>query len=451
MSETYPELTCYVPKLLDVTKLPDYMKRHHWKYQWVVHTILLSHLRTKSKFDAPVSLQSEILKKLLGDHFYWKILKSLIEGKIIKRTNYRRGEYSYRYKLNKHILLGGIEKISVERSTIRRKVYMHRANSLNDILKDPVQKHEFYNLSLVEIDVEEAIEYIDNNYKKGTPQHTARTISVWEVDKMKNTSLANEMVKIDWMFKIDRSGRWHTPISHLASDLRQFLKSFDGERLVEIDQACSQLTYMHKYLLEHLQGKVAKMHHIGEEELLDTTKDDHTLDLNLDRFASLGNPSLSSYVVQIDMQWRDAIFSGNAYKLLMDGLQWKGTRDEFKEKFFAELFYNQYRDKLTRMEDAFKHYFPHEFIRLRKAKRALGNRELAVQVQRMESRFWHRWIGSMMKKQFYDITYATIHDSMLVPESRVHDIMLSIVDHATRYFNPTETDQPIVPTFRIKS
>jgi hypothetical protein len=449
--ETYPELTCYVPKLLDVTKLPDYMKRHHWKYEWVAHTILLNHLRTKSKFDAPVALSAEILKKLLGDRYYWKILKSLIDGKIIKRTNYRVGEHAYRYKINKHVLLGGIEKISVERSTIRRKVYMHRANSLNDIIKNPVQKHEFYNLSLIEINVEEAIEYIDNNYKKGTPQHTARTISVWEVDKMKNTSMADNIVQLDWMFKIDRSGRWHTPISHLARDIRQFLKSSDGERLVEIDQSCSQLTYMHKYLLEHVQGKVVKMHFIGEEGILEQTSKDQELDLNLIRYASLGKPGISSYEVQIDMKWRNAIFGGNAYQLLMDGLQWKGTRDEFKEKFFAELFYNQYREKLTRIEQAFKHYFPHEFYRLRKAKGALGNRELAVQVQRMEARFWHRWLGSMMKSKFFDVTYATIHDSMLVPESRVHDIKVAIVEHATRYFNPSETDQPIVPTFRIKS
>ena len=452
---TYPVLTSYTPKNFDASTLPGYNKRHHWKYLWVVHTLLLTHLRTKSKFDSPVSLNSEILKKLFGNKYYTMILNSLRGGGIIKRYNYRPGEHSFRYKLNKSALLNGIERIEVERSTIRRKIFMYRDQALRDVLRDPVKQHEFQNLTTIEIDVNQAVEYVNANYVKGTPKHIARMVSIYEVDKLKDTTLANDITLLDWMFKIDRSGRWHTPISHLAKDLRQFLRTFDGQRFMEIDQACSQLTYCHKYLLERQIGKTSKMHHIGEEEERGEGKEERLTNKqkekeNFSLDSLRGGVTFPSYVVQIDTTWREAIFEGRAYKLLMEGLQFKGSRDEFKERFFAELFYNRYQDKLTYMEKAFKHYFPNEFKRLRLTKRALGNKELAVQVQRYESAFWHRWVGSGMREEFRTIGFATIHDSVLVPEAQADQVKQMIIERAVKFFNPNDTDQPLVPTFRIK-
>ena len=135
----------------------------------------------------------------------------------------------------------------------------------------------------------------------------------------------------------------------------------------------------------------------------------------------------------------------------MDGMQWKKSRDEFKEYFFKNLFFNKYRPKLTKMEEAFKHYFPHEFQRLRITKKRIGNKELAVQVQRYESLFWHKWIGSSMREKFKLINYATIHDSIILPEENVNEVMVEVIRQAIRFFYLYDTDEPLIPTFRVKT
>lgn len=446
----YPTVNCYVPKGFDATKLKGYNKRHHYKYGWGIHTILLKHIRSKSKFDEPISLSGEVLTELFGSKYYPMIMRSLIESNIIERFNYRVGEHAFRYRIKPHILAKGIEKQDVDKVSIRRRIHLHRDKDLRKRLKNPITQHEFSNLTFIEIDAQQAIDYIDKTYKKGTPKHTTRMISVYEVDKMKDTEVYDGINRIDWMFTIDRSGRWHTPISHLAKDLRQFLKTTDGKRFVELDGACSQLTFCHKYLLEHISQKVSNSHIIGEDTSLGNTTYKIQPKMENEGYKPTGSLKLSSYDMLIDPVWRNAIFSGNAYQLLMDGMQWKKSRDEFKIYFFKHLFFNKYNVKLNRMEKAFKHYFPHEFQRLRTTKKHIGNRELAIQVQRYESLFWHNWVGSSMRKKFKHVTYATIHDSILLPKENVNEVKAEILRQAIRFFNPNDTDQPLIPTIRIK-
>ena len=449
----YPTVTCYTPKGFDATKLPNYNKRHHWKYGEFLHLLLLSHLRKKNKFDEPVVLSTKILQFLLGHRYTKPVIQSLLDGKIITRFNYRRKEHAFKYKINAHVLQQGIQREELEKITIRRKIHLFNNRRLENILKDPISQHEFQNITSIEIDVDEAIHYINSNYKKGTQKHTARILSVYEVDRMKDSQIATDldMVYIDWMFTVDRSGRWHTPISHLAKDLRPFLKTFDGKRFVELDGACSQLTFCHKYLLEHINEKVSNCLFIGEDAKPTDSDKTYEPQWDTDQHTSMGKWKPTSYQKTIDLVWRNAIFSGNAYQLLMDGMQWKKSRDEFKEYFFKNLFFNKYRPKLTKMEEAFKHYFPHEFERLRITKERLGNKELAVQVQRYESLFWHKWIGSSMRNKFRTVTYATIHDSIILPEENVNEVMVEVVSQAIRFFNPNDNDEPLIPTFRVKT
>ena len=447
----YPTVTCYTPKGFDATKLPNYNKRHHYKYDWSLHTLLLKHLRSSSKFDEPVSLSGKVLQELFGSVYYPMIIKSLMDGKVITRFNYRAGEHAFKYKINPHILKEGIQAKQIDKVTIRRKIHLFRDKDIQRNLKDAISKHEFQNLTFIDIDVEDAIKFINSKYKEGTPKHTHRILSVYEVSRMKDTQTAEGIIKMDWMFKVDRSGRWHTPIAHLAKDLRPFLKTIDGKRFVELDGACSQLTFCHKYLLEHVSEKVSNSNIIGEGGTPTDSDNEYEPQWGLDGPKPMGRGSLPSYDVRIDLMWRNAIFNGNAYQLLMDGMQWKKSRDEFKEYFFKNLFFNKYRPKLTKMEEAFKHYFPYEFQRLRKTKKRIGNKELAVAVQRYESRFWHKWIGSSMREKFKLINYATIHDSIILPEENVNEVMVEVIRQAIRFFNPYDSDEPLIPTFRVKT
>lgn len=437
----YPILKCYAPAGLDVENLEGYNSRHHWKYLWLPHILLLKHLRTKQRFDSPVTLSRELLGKYLGDHYYLDVIKVLVQNKIIKRYNYVPGVHSYKFRLMPNVLKDGIQPIDIDKITARRKIHKYRDEHISEMLRDPIQQHEFQRMTALEIKINEALTYIDKHYKVGTAQHTSRVIAAHEFNKMKDASFADGFYMLDFMYVKDRSGRIHSPISHLPADLRQFVTDKDGNRFVEIDQACSQLTYAHKFLLEYSTNMVGpNLQYIGEEGTSEHYIPSRTL-----------NSNLSSYVLQIDNTWRNAIFAGKAYEMLMKGIQYEKGRSEFKEKFFAELFYNPYRDELTPLEKVFKHYFPNEFKRLRHAKKQLGNKELAVQIQRMEARFWHAWVNEILHKKYRTVAYGNIHDSILVPEQHAKQIAKDISYKLERFFNGRKAtirikDLPIKPT-----
>jgi len=440
----YQALNIYSPSTFKAEQVASLRPVHYWKYEWFINTLILKHLTSKSKFLTPVSLDSQILKKLFGDRFYIIIVKDLIDTGTIKRINYRVGVHSYRFQLSNNLvksLTKGITRKRIEKKSITRKIHLLRDQHLSEMLKDVNFQHEFQMMTSLRLEVDLALEYIDANYKKDSVQWLSRYVAIHEFDKMKDVSFSNGFYVLDFMFKKDVSGRIHSPNSHFPSDLRKFIRDSSGNKMTEIDQACSQLTYAHKFLLEFCSDSMEKMHYIGEGTIQreQQYKNEHFSKSIWDKTLQNGaSVTLPSYVVQIDPIWREASHNGTAYNILMEALEYKGTKDEFKEQFFSQLFFNKYKTQLTKMEKVFKHYFPYEFGRLRMAKNALGNKGLAVQIQRQESYFWHHKVNKLMRTKYPFVVYGNVHDSILVPEDQAEQIRNDIAELLKDHFNGRE-------------
>jgi hypothetical protein len=111
---------------------------------------------------------------------------------------------------------------------------------------------------------------------------------------------------------------------------------------------------------------------------------------------------------------------------------WKGKknghtqeeRQEFKAEFFGQLFYNSYKDVLTKMEQVFMFNFEADAKKLRELKKILGNRQLAIEVQTLEGNFFHNAITNyMINSRNYDIPFTIKHDSITLPMSEASHLI----------------------------
>ena len=75
---------------------------------------LFKQIRTKKKFEAAVTLDSIILKKLYGDHYYKTIIDCLIKARYIERVgNHIKGYKSTSYKITAALIENGFEIVAL--------------------------------------------------------------------------------------------------------------------------------------------------------------------------------------------------------------------------------------------------------------------------------------------------------------------------------------------------
>ena len=465
-------LTCYKPRNFNLSDIPapvvykrskqvyvldeKFNQRHEHKYLFLLSNIIFKQIRTKKKFEAAVTLDSIILKKLYGDHYYKTIIDCLIKARYIERVgNHIKGYKSTSYKITAALIENGFEIVDITNRALCYKISKFSTEQLENILDQDNNAHLFYTFTNVGFLEEQAIAYVMDKYKNSIIQRDCRLANIHAFCAVKDastkTNLASGIKKLNFPFARCRAGRIHSPSSQLPKDLLKFI---DGIGF-ELDAACSQLNIGHDLMLKlvielHESMKRKKVHHIGEgDTLIDTTtlNEPKTNNFrNLEEGNSIkersstyvvhfSNPLNVSELLKIDVQWRNAITNGTAYEYLMSAFKYKGNRDKFKEDFFKNIFYNVYRKPLNKMEQQFKLLCPNEFNRIRYIKSILGNSELAVLITRHESRFWIAAINRIMKERFSDVLYLNRHDAIMLPKDKVEQIHLVIESEYHKYLS----------------
>jgi hypothetical protein len=208
----------------------------------------------------------------------------------------------------------------------------------------------------------------------------------------------------------------------LSRDVEQFIyfTGYEDEQTVTMDMPNSQLCFYDE-LIER-----KKVIHIGERV---EERKERIIKNNIKTFGENPPPilthSLTPYVYHFSTRWNDYIFNGTGYERMMYLMKWKEKetnhtkeeRQEFKSEFFGQLFYNKYSDRLTDMEMIFMANHEETAVQLRELKKKLGNKFLAVEVQRLESQFFHKIIVSHITENYNDIPFIIKHDSVTMPES----------------------------------
>lgn len=447
MREIYPTLKLYVPTNLNLEIIPEYKEKHKEKYLWFIHSILFKSLTTKNDFNGYVNLQKDLLVKYLGAKFYTQIKERLITNGIIEyNKSYSPGAFSKSYRLTNKYRASSIKGIDITKQTYCRKIYNSKSEYLKDVLKDNLNlKHEFRALTYAKIKYDEALEYIKNKYDETTPQYKSRLISLDQFNKMFNTSFDLDTYLIDFTF-LENKGRVYTPFTMLARDLEQFIYfyGYEDEPVITMDMPNSQLCFYDELIERkkriHIGSSIDDNNKINKR-IIETPQTEKKPNISK-KLPPITTHYHVPYVYHFSNSWSDYIFNGLGYERMMYLTRWKNKeinhtkeeRQEFKAEFFGQLFYNKYNDRLTDMEMVFMEHHEETAKHLRELKKELGNKLLAVEVQRLESDFFHKQIVSYLKKHYPNIPFIIKHDSISVPMSSASYLAIELNELVKMFF-----------------
>lgn len=445
-------ILAYTPDLDFKTIIPCYNKRWHEKYIWAIHSIVFQQLRNKNTFNGYVNLDSDLLKKYLGTDFYKSILSQLMNAKIIEPMlnskgvqTYSKGAFSKAYRINPELLNNNrIKAIPINKKTYERKITNVRSQLIKEAIKlNPNIQHELLQLTYRRIKYDEALNYINTNYEPHTPQYKARLIALNEFNEMHKASFSQGKEVINFHFSYNK-GRVYSPASMLPRDLEQFtyFKNYDEPSLC-LDLPNSQLCFFDELVKRNTYKKVE---HIGREER-EIDKEREERPFNPKNKEKLSLPHTHSLCVRDLTTWQNYIYKGKGYERIMHLAKWnnkseghtKDERQQFKEVFFGELFYNRYiPNYLTHLEKVFSESHPNEANNLRTIKKQLGNKLLAVEVQKLEGKFFHNICVTHIKTNYRDIPFTIKHDSITLPRSCASFLIDELNKLIHEFFNTTE-------------
>jgi hypothetical protein len=445
-------LVCYIPQLLQIKSLEGYNKRWHDKYHWFINSIVFKGLMNGDSFFNWTNLNAEILRKYIGANYLKDIQDTLINNNVIEyNSSYSPGAFSKSYRLTKEYKNQSIKGVKLIKPTYERKIKNIRTNYLKEVLNNHNIIAEFRNLSYARIDVDSALEYINENYCPKSAQYQSRFIGIEQYDAMQHTNFSKGRYDINFSFKVNK-GRVYSPVTMLARDLEKFTYfiGYENEDSSVLDMPNSQLCF-YNHLTKKSNFKASK--DIDSQQVRDNLNNIGSNNKHEDEYApshkaNISNYPLSPYVVENRLNslnintWEDLIFNSLGYEAMMFLSKWKGKthdhtkeeRQEFKAEFFGNLFYNRYKPSLTYLEQIFSDNFPNEFKLLRKSKYAYGNKLLAVKVQSLEADFFHKIIVSYMRRNYKSIPYVIKHDSIKLPISIATEIHQELNKLAQSFF-----------------
>ena len=445
-------ILAYTPDLDFKTIIPCYNYRWHEKYLWAIHSVVFQQLRNKNTFNGYVNLDSDLLKKYLGTDYYKYVLNQLMNAKIIEPMLnekgvqcYSKGAFSKAYRINPQILqTTRIKATPILKKTYSRKITNVRSQLIKEAIRlNPNVQHELLMLTYRRIKYDEALNHINTNYEPNTPQYQARIIALNEFNEMHKANFQTGKEVLNFHFSYNK-GRVYSPASMLPRDLEQFtyFTDYENEPSICLDLPNSQLCFFDELVKRKSYKKVE---HIGREVVEENRRESERPETVKKPTYPLAN--IPSLCVRNLSTWQNYIYNGKGYERIMQISKWKDKseghtkeeRQQFKEVFFGELFYNKYiPNYLTPLEKAFKEAHPNEANNLRTIKKQLGNKLLAVEVQKLEGKFFHDICLTHIKTNYKDIPFTIKHDSITLPRSCASFLVDELNRLIHDFFNTTE-------------
>jgi len=450
--EHYKHITCFIPRNLDLTNINGYNKRWHEKYIWLIHSIIFKDLTSEGKFGGYINLQKSLLRKYLGNRYTDYILNQLVNDKVIEvNTKYSSGAFSKSYRLTPKYRSSKINSVKITKQTYCRKIAFIQESYLAEVVKaSPLVQHELLQCTYARIDKVKALEYILTKYKEDSPQFKSRLISINQYDAMHEATFTDgNWTNVGFTFKVNK-GRIYSPCTMLARDLEQFtyFVGYEDNKNACMDMPNSQLCFFN----ELTKRESSKVDNIGS--IVNDKIDDNIININcsLAKITPLIPSHIPSpYVVHFNTSWEDYIFNGLGYERMMYLTEWNGkrkghTKDErqsFKAEFFGQLFYNKFSKVYTDMEQVFMAYHEKEATALREVKERKGNKLLAIEVQRLEAKFFHTIIVDYMKRHHRDVPFTIKHDSITMPGTEASHILNDLNILVRKFFKRSEIELKI--------
>ena len=395
-----------IPKGLDLTtEILDYNKAHDDKYLWVINSIIFPYLTKQIDQNKLVPLNSQLLKKYLGDRYYKDVIKSLVESDIIKTTkSYKAGEFSKGFRLADRFKDCKFECRKIRKTTYQKKIRAIATDNLKrTLLKRPALQAEFKALTYNRIALKPALKYIQENYKKDSKEYQSRRLAIEKYNLMKDAQFNNGSYSINFAF-IYKGGRLYTPASMLPRDLEQFtyFTGYENEDVAVLDMPTSQPKFYDRMINGRYNGNDSDY----QKLLFDDNRDLY-------------------YTLMADINYKSKASHSSE------------ERREFKPYFYENLFFNKYtpKNKRTKLEKGYALMSPKDAKKLLRLKYSIGNKALAKRVHAIEGKMFHVKIVKFMMKNYKSVPFSIKHDSIKIPVRFVDELKPQLELIVSDYFN----------------
>lgn len=225
-----------LPKAAYAEVLSKYTKSNHKDftdhYLYIINVVtygtMMDKRYTKESF---YPVKHERLTHVISKTNTKKILTDLVKWDILEYDNhYIAGVKCIGYRINP-IFNDKMFQYTVKDKLINKKVQAHRDTlySLNMLEKGDL----WISLNDLRIDAPRAMKFIRNKYTLNSNEYQQRKYSI------------DKIVAKEFFMTTDKSGRIHTNLTSLASELRKFLYLETGETLGEADITNSQPLFLY--------------------------------------------------------------------------------------------------------------------------------------------------------------------------------------------------------------
>lgn len=267
-----------------------------------------------------VILSHSILNTDLFGGNYRKVIRELLLRGIIEKRiagyasfNYGRTNEVMSYRLTEKYRYKYLQWIEVKDLKLKKKLQVYRQTL-------SARESMFINsLNKLEFDFDRAIQYVNSNYEYNSNQHKRRIALIKHLRNDKLFCLTDN----------NKPQRLYTSFSIMPKDLRQFFKN----DLQQFDLSSSQLYHFIPDLIKYRDRTVNGNHTQTDKYHNEITGGDVEIFIEL-------------------------ISSGEFFNYAMKSMNFKGTKREFKNKFFAEFWYCDLNHMVSPLRNFLECNFP---------------------------------------------------------------------------------------------
>jgi hypothetical protein len=422
----------YIPEIFDARRaLPPELRRYADCANYLLHCIVMAHVRWETDAKGFARLKVEYLRKVIPDRHERRIRELLVARGVIEcDPSYERGVQSRGYRLGQ-TYRAAFRRVECEDARVARRVARTGARHHRPIRFD-VHRHLHGCYRNVRIDIAQA-------------ETIARGLNHPEIHLAAVDMIASGQVE----FSYCAQGRVHTNVTRLARELRPALR-VGGQPLWNVDVVNSQPLILGLVIRSyreaggrlHLPGNPDRpanpylplpRHHIGNASSINTntnTMSNRGL-RNAEALVLAGVATREMMLGDDERRYVDLCEQGRIYEYLQEQSGLGGmSRDEIKEKFYREVFFgrNQVVTDLTRL---FAAEFPNAMAVIRAVKRK-DHRQLARLMQLYESSLVIDRVCRRLMNDHPDVPVVTIHDSLMTTPDRVDLVQTVMLDEYAR-------------------
>lgn len=412
-----------------------YNPKHHEKYVWLIHLIVLQNIISKNSYFGYINLKSELLRKYIGDKFSKKIIIQLKKSGIIDVIdNYEVGKNSKSYRLSKKYSTSGIEKVDFDSKKAKKYIEKHEnemQRRLNQSDKNAIFHELLDNVKQIEIDFFEANKNSNELFEKGEFESLhAKGCHDYYIE-----SIANGDV---FFSESNITGRVYHSICNCNRAIRKFL-NYKGQKLFQVDLANSQPVLFCPMIQDFVKINWGKYCIKIDRERVNKGR----------RIINIYNtPYVESFYPSDVLKYIELTKEGKFYEFLMNEFKIPiEEREEFKIIFFKQIFYSKIvAQKKYKNSILFQKLFPTVYDAILWYKRN-NHADLSIKLQKAESDIV---INGVCKRLISE--YPEGGKPFFIP---IHDALISIKMDLEKIYIVMEQEMAkalgFIPTLRRKT